>query len=68
MKRREIVRQDRAATASNLCKKFDLHAVPLPGGWEDEFNVRLWLDAYKKKAELRRRIDAIVSKDKKKVR
>jgi hypothetical protein len=63
-KRRSIVEANLTKSAHDLWKHFDLHQVPLPREWQDEFSVKSWPDAYDCQ-ELRHRVEALVSRDKK---
>jgi hypothetical protein len=60
-KRNTIIDQNPEMSASELCKQFDFHNVPLPGDWFTEFQVRTWAPAYKNTLA-RKRIDSLISK------
>jgi hypothetical protein len=70
-KRRVLSRNNRTASAENLCAMFDFQDVPLPDGWAEEYSIEkpekaglpgMWAQAWAKKP-LRPRIRSIISKD-----
>jgi len=61
-KRRAIVRQNQTETARGMCGVFDEAKVPLPSGWQEDFSVQSWEAAYRN-PQLRGRIQAMISKD-----
>jgi hypothetical protein len=64
LRRRQIVLKNPGFSAKSYCKVFDGHSIPLVGGWEKEFGVSTWAEAYENKTA-RARIQTIISKDKK---
>ena len=63
-KRRALVRRNKWTQARELCDLFDRENVPLPARWEDT-GTKSWKELYAKFPDYRRKIDVIVSKDRK---
>ncbi len=63
VKRRQIVLKTPKLTAKKFCPVFDANRIPLPEGWEEEFGIRTWVEAYNK-PKARNRIMRIISTDK----
>ncbi len=67
VKRRAIVLQNPGISAHDLCRRFDMDAIPLASSrWTEEFEVEKWAKAYEI-GKLRPRIETLISKDRKKV-
>lgn len=67
VKRRTIISQNQDKSAAELCKLFDYHTLPLLERWCEEFHVREWRAAHRN-PKCRKRIDTLISKDKRKIR
>jgi hypothetical protein len=61
-----IVANNRKSSAALICKRFDEEGLRLPDNW-GEFKVTSWAGAYRQRA-LHNRIDAMISKDRRKLR
>lgn len=67
VKRLAVIVRNPQLSAQDLCKSFDFAHVLLPEVWPEDFGVSTWVQAYKQK-RLRGRIQAIISKGRRKAK